>query len=197
MVQSVGAATVKSGVERFGSAVKFFSAGAARLASVKGISNTMADELATAFATVDWQAEISNAENQNVQFLTPVDDEYPELLRQIHYPPLALYIAGNPSVLSLDSLGIIGTRSPSTYGLANAKTFAYRLAQAGFSIVSGLARGVDTEAHRGVLLAEGRTVAVIGSGLDRLYHSENKGLAMSDSKEWRSCYYRVSVWALG
>ncbi len=177
MVQSVGAATVGNGIERLGSAVKFFTASAARLASVKGISRAIADELATAFATVDWQSEIARAKAQNVKFLTPVDDDYPPLLRQIHYPPLALYITGDPAALCFASIAMVGTRSPTTYGLVNAKTFSYRLAQSGICVVSGLARGIDTEAHRGALLAGGRTVAVIGSALDKLYPYENRGLA--------------------
>ncbi len=177
MVQSVGAATVGNGIERLGSVVRFFTASAKQLATVKGISSAMAEELAASFATVDWQSEIARAQSQNVKLLTPVDDGYPTLLRQIHYPPLALYVTGDPATLSFASLAVVGTRSPTSYGLANAKTFSYRLAQCGVSIVSGLARGVDTEAHRGALLAEGRTVAVIGSALDKLYPSENRGLA--------------------
>ena len=177
MVQGIGAATVGNGIARLGSAVAFFSAGPARLASVGGVGKAHAEELAQTFATVDWRGEMERAAEHGVTFTTPVDPQYPALLKSIHYPPLALYVTGSVDVLSYASLAIIGTRAPTSYGRANAKSFAYRLAQAGISIVSGLARGIDSEAHNGALLAGGRTVAVIGSALDKLYPPENRELA--------------------
>ena len=177
MVQSIGAVTVSNGIARLGSAVKFFSAGSQQLASVSGIGKTHAEELAQAFALVDWRGEMDQAAKHQVRFLTPVDAAYPPLLKSIYNPPLALYVTGSSEALGYASLAIIGTRAPTTYGRANAKAFSYRLAQAGLTIVSGLARGIDTEAHLGALLAGGRTVAVVGSALDKLYPAENKELA--------------------
>ena len=177
MVQDIGAATVSNGIAALGSASAFFSAGAARLAAVKGVGHGRADDFARAFEAVDWRAELARAAESGVAFLTPVDEAYPPQLKSIHNPPLALNIAGDAAAMGFSCLGIVGTRAPTAYGRATAKTFAYRLAQAGVTIVSGLARGIDTEAHQAALLAEGRTVAVVGGALDRLYPPENRDLA--------------------
>ncbi len=177
MVQGIGAVTVASGTAKFGSALAFFSAGADKLSSLRGINRASADELARAFASVDWRCEMEKASEHSVSFLTPVDSGYPPLLKNIYNPPLALYVTGSAESMLFSALAIIGTRAPTTYGRANAKTFSYRLAQAGITIVSGLARGIDTEAHEGALLAKGRTVAVVGSALDKLYPTENRELA--------------------
>lgn len=177
MVQGIGAVTVANGTAKFGSALAFFSAGADKLASVRGIDRASADDLARTFAGLNWRAEMEKAAEHSVSFLTPVDSGYPPLLKNIYNPPLALYITGSAEAMLFSSLAVIGTRAPTTYGRANAKSFSYRLAQAGITIVSGLARGIDTEAHEGALLASGKTVAVVGSALDKLYPSENRDLA--------------------
>ncbi len=169
--------TVANGTAKFGSALAFFSAGADKLASVRGIDRASADDLARTFAGLNWRAEMEKAAEHSVSFLTPVDSGYPPLLKNIYNPPLALYITGSAEAMLFSSLAVIGTRAPTTYGRANAKSFSYRLAQAGITIVSGLARGIDTEAHEGALLASGKTVAVVGSALDKLYPSENRDLA--------------------
>ena len=103
------------------------------------------------------------------------DPAYPALLREIHDPPIVLYVWGH-----LDdphAIGIVGTRNPSHYAAECAKKLAYQLAYAGLTVVSGLARGIDTAAHQAALAAKGRTVAVLGSGLDALYPPENRELA--------------------
>lgn len=177
MVRGIGAITVANGIARFGSAVAFFSAGERELIAIRGVDKGSASELSRTFATLDWQGEMAHAQKLNVAFLTPADPEYPALLKNIYNPPLALYITGSVQALNTCCLGIVGTRAPTTYGKTTAKSFANRLAQAGITIVSGLARGIDTEAHTGALLGGGRTVAVIGSALDRLYPAENRTLA--------------------
>jgi DNA processing protein len=97
------------------------------------------------------------------------------LLREIHDPPIVLYVWGHLS--DPHAIGIVGTRSPSHYAAECAKKLAYQLAYAGLTVVSGLARGIDTAAHRAALAAKGRTIAVLGSGLDALYPPENRELA--------------------
>ena len=104
-------------------------------------------------------------------------DSYPELLTQIPGRPLLLYINGDIEALHLPSLAIIGSRNPTRGGLRNSVEFARYLARQGFSIVSGLAEGVDTAAHRGALDAGGKTVAVLGHGIDRVYPAANRDLA--------------------
>jgi len=115
------------------------------------------------------------------------DPRYPEMLRQIFDPPVLLYCRGNVDLLSAPAVAVVGARKPTPYGLAVAERLAADLAARGLAIVSGLARGVDTAAHKGAL-AEGsgaRTVAVLGCGIDQCYPSENKRLKRrSKSKDW-------------
>lgn len=177
MVPGMGAATARAGVAAFGSAAAFFQAGATKLASVPGIGPRRAESFAEAFGAVDWKAELGRARATSLAVVTPADPDYPPLLSRINLFPLALYVAGSPAALRKAAVAMVGTRAPTNYGRENARSFAYRLAQAGLAVVSGLARGIDTEAAEGALLAGGTTIAVIGSALDRLYPPENRELA--------------------
>lgn len=103
--------------------------------------------------------------------------KYPSLLRQIYDPPKILYIKGNLEVLNNPCISIVGCRDASKYGEQAAKYFAYNLAKEGFTIVSGLARGIDSFAHIGTLKAKGPTIAVLGCGLDIIYPKQNENLA--------------------
>ena len=105
------------------------------------------------------------------------ESDYPDLLTQIPGPPLLLYVNGNPDVLHLPSLAIIGSRNPTHGGVRNAIDFSRHLARCGFTIVSGLAQGIDTAAHRGALDVGGPTVALLGHGADRVYPAANRELA--------------------
>jgi len=113
----------------------------------------------------------------NHHFITIQDDIYPSLLKEIPDPPLALYICGDPQNLSNPQLAMVGSRNPSHTGLDNAHDFAKFLAQAGLSITSGFAMGIDAESHKGALASNGNTIAVMGTGLDRVYPAQNQGLA--------------------
>lgn len=105
------------------------------------------------------------------------DSGFPPLLRQLTDAPQSLYVAGNPDTLHLPAIAIVGSRNPTRGGLENAFRFSRHLAQAGFCIVSGLAEGIDTAAHRGALEVGAPTVAVLGHGLDQVYPSSNRSLA--------------------
>jgi DNA processing protein len=105
------------------------------------------------------------------------DADYPRLLREIADPPLVLYVLGERAVLTEPQLAIVGSRNPTPQGKENAFAFAQALASAGLTITSGLALGVDGEAHRGALAAQGKTIAVTGTGLDRVYPAAHRELA--------------------
>ncbi|MGI9221109.1 MAG: DNA-processing protein DprA [Woeseiaceae bacterium] len=126
---------------------------------------------------------MSNQQTENWQrdkrhHIVPADDErFPELLGQISNPPLLLYVDGNADILHLPAIAIVGSRNPSKGGERNAFEFAEHLASIGFTIVSGLAQGIDTAAHRGALAAGGRTIAFLGHGIDRVYPASNQALA--------------------
>lgn len=110
--------------------------------------------------------------------LIPLDDpRYPSQLKQADGPPLVLFVNGDPEILSLPQLGIVGSRNPSPSGLENAEAFASSLARAGLVITSGLALGIDGAAHAGALKAGGLTLAVCGTGLDRVYPARHRALA--------------------
>lgn len=120
--------------------------------------------------------EILSAKNK-IRALRLTDEGYPTNLKYIYDPPPALYIKGNIIPQDNIAIAIVGSRQASYYGLKNAQELAFELAAKGITIISGLARGVDSAAHRGALKAGGRTIAVLGSGLNMIYPVENKGLA--------------------
>ena len=111
------------------------------------------------------------------EILTPEDEAYPERLREIYDPPAVLWIRGNVELLSRPGIAVVGTRHPSPYGSGMAEMLSRDLANRRLVILSGMARGVDTAAHKGALEAKGKTVAVWGTGIDVIYPKENKKLA--------------------
>ena len=110
---------------------------------------------------------------KNCPFLTPADEEYPELLRQIPDPPVTLFYKGNLSLLRMPTLGVVGSRTPSMYGREIVQRFVPTIAAAGVTVVSGLAMGIDTEAHRRAIQAGGKTIGVLGGGIDICYPQRN------------------------
>lgn len=120
--------------------------------------------------------ELADIEKEKVKVIDIYDDQYPSLLKEISHPPLVIYIKGNPSILNKTLFSIVGSRMPTSYGIAMAEEFSYQLASLGFVIASGMARGVDSIAHKAALKV-GQTIAVLGSGLKHIYPPENKGLA--------------------
>ncbi|MFH1640622.1 MAG: DNA-processing protein DprA, partial [Candidatus Omnitrophota bacterium] len=121
--------------------------------------------------------ELELAKKLNLRIITFDDADYPENLKQIPDPPIVLYVKGELKEKDKTSIAIVGSRRASFYGLSSAENFAQRLSSRGFTIVSGMARGIDTYAHKGALKARGRTIAVIGSGFNHTYPPENKKLA--------------------
>ena len=118
------------------------------------------------------------------------DSNFPDSLRNIPLPPKQLYVLGN--IGTQDKIAIVGTRSPTAYGKQVTYDFAFDLAKAGITVVSGLANGLDTDAHRGALDAGGHTIAVMGCGLDQIYPRSNRNLAIKNSQHnsgvyWGSC----------
>ncbi|MEM7816961.1 MAG: DNA-processing protein DprA [Candidatus Aenigmatarchaeota archaeon] len=120
--------------------------------------------------------ELKLVEKENIKVIDIFDKNYPLILKEISFPPLVLYIKGEPEVLNSFNFAIVGTRLASMYGLMMAEEFAYKLASFGLVIVSGLAKGIDTSAHKGAI-KKGKTIAVLGSGILNLYPKENRKLA--------------------
>jgi DNA processing protein len=128
-------------------------------------------------ARVDAEQELGRLRAQSGVLLTYADEDYPERLREIFDPPPVLWALGDVSLLSRPAIAIVGTRHPTPYGTGMAEILARDLALRRMVILSGMARGIDTAAHRGALAANGKTVAVWGTGVDVIYPKENKSLA--------------------
>ena len=176
-VAGLGAITVKRMIEAFGSAAAVFGVSERDLRSVTGIGIERAQSFARDLEQVQAADELARADELGVRLVTWADADYPALLKTIADPPLVLYVTGTTEALAGPSVAVIGTRHPTVYGREVAQRLAFHLAGAGYVVVSGLARGIDTEAHRGALQAGGRTVAVVGGALDCLYPKENEALA--------------------
>lgn len=127
--------------------------------------------------TVDWERELKLAAKYKVEILTPADDDYPAVFREMRAHPLALYVKGNVKALSRPAIAMVGTRRSTEYGRNEASRLSFDLASDGWVVVSGLALGIDAAAHRGALDASGVTVGVLGSALDMFYPEENRALA--------------------
>jgi DNA processing protein len=126
---------------------------------------------------VDLDAELQRIEKSGVRVVSCDDAEYPKNLREIYDPPLVLYVKGTLTERDALAIAVVGSRRTTLYGQDMARKLAFQLARVGVTVVSGLARGIDTAAHNGALQAKGRTVAVIGCGIDIVYPTENKKLA--------------------
>lgn len=176
-VQGLGAITVKRMRERFGSLPRVFDCSEEELLGVPGIGAEKARLIWEQLKRTRSDDELDLAARKGVKLVTWADEGYPAWLKQIADPPLVLYVAGTVAALDRPSVAIVGTRHPTVYGREMARRLGYQLAAAGYTVVSGLALGIDTEAHSGALQAQGRTVAVLGGALDCLFPKENQQLA--------------------
>jgi DNA processing protein len=160
-----------------GDAQKALEAPAGQLEQVKGISRESSQRIARERETVDIDAEIEAAAEHGVRIICRADEDYPPGLKQIADAPIVLYVKGELRPADAVAIAIVGTRRCTIYGSEQARRFGELLAGAGFTIVSGLARGIDAFAHHGAVDAGGRAIAVMGQGLPEIYPLENKALA--------------------
>lgn len=177
MVTGVGPVRLRRLLEVFETPEKVLTAREGQLRTVGGVGPEVASAIAHWQDKVDLPAELARIEQFGAKVITTKSPEYPRMLREISNPPIVLYVWGELTERDHQAIGVVGSRQTSHYGLECAKKLSYQLAYAGLTVVSGLARGIDTAAHQGALAAQGRTIAVIGSGLMDLYPPENMGLA--------------------
>ncbi len=183
MIEGLGPVSVRRLVDALGAPKAILEADREALMQARGVGEKLALKIMVQRDDLDAGAEIKKAAECGARIITPLDDEYPDALKTIHDPPLALYIRGGMLPEDAKSLALVGSRSTSHYGLSAADRMAYQLGQVGFTIVSGLARGTDTAAHNGALKSGGRTIAVLGSAIDCLYPPENEQLANKIAKQ--------------
>ncbi len=164
-------------VKQFGSVAAALDTSVAAMTKVEGIGTATAEKIARSRNSFDVQKEIDLADKHSSAIIHWDDTRYPAALRSIYDPPPVLYVRGTLSRSDALSVAIVGSRRCSIYGSEQASRFAHLLAAGGFTIVSGLARGIDTAAHKGALSAKGRTIAVQGCGLANVFPPENDKLA--------------------
>jgi DNA processing protein len=177
LTSEVGPVTFARIIEHFGSPQAALGVGAARLADVEGIGPVSSEKIARSRDGVDVQTEVELAARHGVRILCREDEEYPAPLRYLPDPPICLYVRGRLEPTDTVAVAIVGSRRCTTYGREQAYRFGHQLAMRGMTVVSGLARGVDGESHKGALTAEGRTIAVLGNGLADVYPPEHRELA--------------------
>lgn len=173
MVDRVGPVRVRTLLEQFGEPEAILRASKRELLRVEGIGEDTAEAISSWEKTIDLPAELQRIKEYGCHILIPSDEAYPELLKQIYDPPLALYVKGQLLPKDKNSIAMVGSRLTTHYGLETARKLAYQLAYLGVTVVSGGARGIDTAAHQGVLSAKGRTVAVLGTGINIVFPPEN------------------------
>lgn len=172
-VPGIGNLTYKRLIRKFGDPDSVFCAEFDELKLIKGIRKESVDFLLNRKIDFDpFKRELENAQKNNIKIVTFNCDDYPPLLREIPDPPPFLYVKGELGNLS-SKIAIVGSRNASSYGLKNSFNISKELSNLNFTIVSGMARGIDTEAHKGALSANGKTIAVLGSGLLNIYPKEN------------------------
>lgn len=177
LLPNVGPIRVRRLLEHFESPQAILAAPEGELRQVPGIGGEMAQQIHGWEDRIDLAEEHCRIADHGIDLLTIEDPAYPDALRTIHDPPFLLYARGKLLPRDSAAVAVVGSRRMTHYGQEQARKLSFQLARAGFTIVSGLARGIDTAAHEAALAAGGRTIAVLGSGIGKLYPPENQALA--------------------
>jgi DNA processing protein len=175
-VQGIGATRLRALLDHFGDLERAWHATAHDLQR-SGLDKRSLVNLLKLRDNLDLDVEVRKVERLGVRALTWDDPDYPHNLRQVYNPPPLLYVRGSLEKRDEWAVAVVGTRQASAYGKEAAHTFSAGLARVGVTVVSGLARGIDAEAHRACLDAGGRTMAVLGSGVDVIYPQQHARLA--------------------
>jgi DNA processing protein len=173
-VSGIGDVTFRRLIERFGSPGGVMDASEEELLAVEGIGRRLCGSIRSAAATPEIRREAEFLKRSDARFCTILDRDYPEGVRQIHDPPPFLYLKGEFRPEDRLAIAVVGSRRCTDYGRGVAYRLGWDLASRGFTVVSGLARGIDTAAHLGALEAGGRTIGVLGSGLGISYPAERE-----------------------
>ena len=176
LIEHVGPIRVRQLLEHFGDAPAILGASRSQLLQVRGIGEDTAEAIAAWEKTTDLGAELKRIADSGCRIVTQDDPEYPASLRQIYDPPIVLYVKGDLSPKDKNSVAMVGSRMTTHYGLEVARKLAYQLAYLGVTVVSGGARGIDTASHQGALSGKGRTIAVLGTGINLVTPPENAKL---------------------
>ena len=176
LTQGLGPTRIKKLIEHYGTAERVFHASLTELEAT-GMLAVSAQSLATGKSLELAQQECVKAAEAGAKIISLSDPEYPSRLKEIYDPPVILFVKGSVEVLAQPGIAMVGTRHPTPYGSGMAERLSTDLAARGLVIISGMARGIDTASHRGAIAAKGKTVAVLGTGIDVMYPKENTRLA--------------------
>jgi DNA processing protein len=176
LVPDVGPIMARKLIASMGSPENVFKAGVGDLIAIRGVSEERARNIRDFTLWEAVEKQIKEAEKRKIEVVSYDDPRYPEVLKEIEGMPIVLYMKGEYHPDDRYGIAVVGSRKHSGYGEAVTQKIAGGLASSGFTIISGLARGIDTLSHKSALSCGGRTIAVLGSGLDVSYPAENKGL---------------------
>ncbi len=176
LIENVGPVRVRQLLEHFGEASAILGASKQQLLQARNIGEETADAISSWEKNIDLKAELKRMDEYGCHVVTQAEPEYPELLRQIYDPPVVLYVKGQLLAKDKNSVAMVGSRMTTHYGMEVARKLAYQLAYLGVTVISGGARGIDSAAHQGALSGNGRTIAVLGTGINLVTPPENAEL---------------------
>jgi DNA processing protein len=176
LTPGLGPSRIKKLTEQYGTAERVFQASLTELEAT-GMRAVSAQSIATGKSLELAQEECGKAIEARAKIISLSDPEYPSRLKEIYDPPVILFVKGSVEVLAQPGIAMVGTRHPTPYGSGMAERLSTDLAARGLVIISGMARGIDTMSHRGAIAAKGKTIAVLGTGIDVMYPKENTRLA--------------------
>lgn len=176
LIEGVGPVRARQLLEHFGDAPTILQASKSQLLQVRGIGDDTADAISNWEKSVDLTGELKRVSDFGARIVVQSDEEYPPSLKEIYDPPLVLYVKGALSAKDKNAVAMVGSRQTTHYGIETARKLSYQLAYVGVTVVSGGARGIDTASHQGALAAKGRTVCVLGTGINIVFPPENREL---------------------
>ncbi len=176
LIEGIGPVRARTLLEHFADPPAILRAGAAQLQRVAGIGPETAAAIAGWEKSIDLNGELRRIKDFGCHVVIQSDENYPELLKQIYDPPIVLYVKGALSPKDKNAVAMVGSRMTTHYGVETARKLAFQLAYIGVTVVSGGARGIDSAAHQGALHAKGRTIAVLGTGINLVFPAENAEL---------------------
>lgn len=176
LIPGLGNIALKNLLDRFGSPEDVFKASLSELKGVEGIREETARNIKQRLTEINPLIELKNIERCGVRLITYSDPTYPSTLREIHDPPMLLYAKGKDIPSNHTFISLVGSRNPTHYGLKTAEMISQGLARRGLGVVSGMARGIDSKSHWGCLNGKGFTIAVLGTGIDKIYPPSNEKL---------------------
>lgn len=175
-IQGLGSIKKQILLHKYKTPEKIYSLKKEEILKIKGFDEVLVENIICKANKENLQKHIKSLQKENIRILTIEDKEYPKILKTIYDYPVSIYVKGNQAMLNNASIGIVGCRESSFYGEKVAQYFAYNLAKKSINIISGLAKGIDSQSHIGAIKARGITIGVIGSGLDIVYPKENQYL---------------------